>query len=141
MGQQTPDGNTSFELKAAGLDFSSTSYDWLVVTGNVSANFKGSGNDVDGCAGDAEGEARKPARGWQRPRRSKPVKRGDLEPNRQPLFHLRTTPRAPAMLPHMYPMLRTPVLWAWAYGHAARKRSTRPVRRRARAGDLEADQP
>jgi plastocyanin len=42
-GQTVPAGNTSFEFASAGLDFSSTSYDWLVVQGLGKAAFKGVG--------------------------------------------------------------------------------------------------
>ena len=43
-GAQTPSGNTEFVFKAAGLNFHSTSYDWLVVNqGGANAQFKGSG--------------------------------------------------------------------------------------------------
>ena len=43
-GASTPDGNTQFQFKAAGLDFHSTSYDWLVVNqGGENAQFKGAG--------------------------------------------------------------------------------------------------
>ena len=42
-GQSTPDGETEFQFKAGDVDFHSTSYDWLVVTGNDTAKFKGTG--------------------------------------------------------------------------------------------------
>jgi PKD repeat protein len=42
-GATTPDGNTEFQFKAGDLNFHSTSYDWLVVTGSDFAKFKGSG--------------------------------------------------------------------------------------------------
>jgi hypothetical protein len=42
-GVQTPEGNTEFQFKAADLNFHSTSYDWLVVTGSDYAKFKGTG--------------------------------------------------------------------------------------------------
>ncbi|HSG18776.1 MAG TPA: PKD domain-containing protein, partial [Anaerolineae bacterium] len=42
-GKQAPTGNTQFQFKTAGLTFSSEDYDWLVVTGGDSANFKGTG--------------------------------------------------------------------------------------------------
>jgi hypothetical protein len=42
-GANVPDGNTEFVFNAADLNFHSTSYEWLVVTGNNSANFKGEG--------------------------------------------------------------------------------------------------
>lgn len=48
-GQQTPDGNTEFQFQAAGLNFKSTSYDWLVVAGNK-AQYKGTGT-VNGAPG------------------------------------------------------------------------------------------
>ena len=41
-GQSTPDGNTQFQFRAAGLDFRSTSYQWLVIAG-PQAKFKGFG--------------------------------------------------------------------------------------------------
>jgi len=41
-GQTTPDGNTEFQFEAAGFNFKSTSYDWLVVSG-TKAQYKGSG--------------------------------------------------------------------------------------------------
>ncbi len=49
-GKNVPDGQTEFRFKAAGLDFHSASYDWLVVTGNDYATFKGSGT-VNGEGG------------------------------------------------------------------------------------------
>jgi len=42
-GASVPEGNTEFQFKAGNLNFHSTSYDWLVVTGNNYARFKGSG--------------------------------------------------------------------------------------------------
>jgi hypothetical protein len=42
-GASEPTGNTEFQFKAADLNFHSTSYDWLVVTGKDFAKFKGSG--------------------------------------------------------------------------------------------------
>jgi hypothetical protein len=42
-GADTPTGNTEFQFKAGGLNFHSTSYDWLVVTGSDYARFKGLG--------------------------------------------------------------------------------------------------
>jgi hypothetical protein len=41
-GANTPNGQTQFGFHVAGLDFQSTSYDWLVVAG-AKAKFKGSG--------------------------------------------------------------------------------------------------
>ena len=41
-GKQTPDGNTEFQFQSAGLNFKSSSYDWLVVAGNK-AQYKGVG--------------------------------------------------------------------------------------------------
>jgi alpha-tubulin suppressor-like RCC1 family protein len=41
-GAQVPSGQTQFQFQTAGLDFHSTSYDWLVVSG-ARAQFKGSG--------------------------------------------------------------------------------------------------
>ncbi|HSK66644.1 MAG TPA: hypothetical protein VK888_06930, partial [Anaerolineales bacterium] len=43
-GASVPDGNTEFQFKAGGLNFSSTSYQWLVVNqGGTNAQFKGYG--------------------------------------------------------------------------------------------------
>jgi probable HAF family extracellular repeat protein len=42
-GATTPTGHTQFQFKAGDLSFSSTSYDWLVVTGSNRAQFKGVG--------------------------------------------------------------------------------------------------
>ncbi len=42
-GASVPTGNTEFQFRAGDLNFRSTSYDWLVVTGSDSANFKGEG--------------------------------------------------------------------------------------------------
>ena len=41
-GQSVPDGNTEFQFQAAGFNFKSTSYEWLVIAGSK-AQFKGSG--------------------------------------------------------------------------------------------------
>jgi len=41
-GQSTPDGDTEFQFQAAGFNFKSTSYDWLVIAGSK-AQYKGSG--------------------------------------------------------------------------------------------------
>lgn len=41
-GANVPDGNTAFQFTAGDLDFRSTSYDWLVVSGDM-AQFKGEG--------------------------------------------------------------------------------------------------
>jgi PKD repeat protein len=41
-GANVPSGNTQFQFNAAGFNFSSTSYDWLVVAGSK-AQYKGSG--------------------------------------------------------------------------------------------------
>jgi predicted extracellular nuclease len=41
-GQTAPDGNTQFQFHAAGFNFSSTSYEWLVVAGSK-AQYKGVG--------------------------------------------------------------------------------------------------
>ena len=49
-GVSTPTGNTEFQFHAGDLNFHSSSYDWLVVTGSNYARFKGSGtinNDLD----------------------------------------------------------------------------------------------
>ena len=48
-GANVPDGNTQFQFNAAGLDFHSTSYQWLVVAG-AKAQFKGVGT-ISGQAG------------------------------------------------------------------------------------------
>jgi hypothetical protein len=42
-GADTPTGNTEFQFHAADLNFHSSSYEWLVVTGSNYAKFKGSG--------------------------------------------------------------------------------------------------
>jgi parallel beta-helix repeat protein len=42
-GASIPEGNTEFQFQAGGLNFHSTSYDWLVVTGSDYAKFKGAG--------------------------------------------------------------------------------------------------
>jgi hypothetical protein len=42
-GANIPTGNTQFQFKAGNLNFHSTEYQWLVVTGNNVAQFKGSG--------------------------------------------------------------------------------------------------
>ena len=42
-GKSTPDGQTAFQFQAGDLDFHSTSYDWLVLTGADTAKFKGTG--------------------------------------------------------------------------------------------------
>jgi len=42
-GADVPTGNTEFQFKAGNLNFHSTSYDWLVVTGSDYARFKGIG--------------------------------------------------------------------------------------------------
>jgi PKD repeat protein len=42
-GATTPTGNTEFQFHAADLNFHSSSYQWLVVTGSDYARFKGSG--------------------------------------------------------------------------------------------------
>jgi hypothetical protein len=41
-GQSTPDGDTEFQFQAAGFNFKSTSYEWLVIAGSK-AQYKGSG--------------------------------------------------------------------------------------------------
>jgi PKD repeat protein len=48
-GRTTPDGNTRFHFQAAGFDFASTSYAWLVVKG-AKAQYTGAGT-VNGAAG------------------------------------------------------------------------------------------
>jgi hypothetical protein len=42
-GAIVPTGNTEFQFKAGDLNFKSTSYDWLVVTGSNYARYKGTG--------------------------------------------------------------------------------------------------
>jgi hypothetical protein len=42
-GATTPTGNAEFQLKAGDLNFHSSSYDWLVVAGQDTAKFKGTG--------------------------------------------------------------------------------------------------
>ena len=46
-GQTTPDGNTEFQFHAAGMNFKSSVYEWLVIAG-AKAQFKGSGT-IDGA--------------------------------------------------------------------------------------------
>jgi hypothetical protein len=43
-------GNTEFQFQAGSLNFSSTVYDWMVVSGSSKASYKGSGT-VNGAAG------------------------------------------------------------------------------------------
>jgi hypothetical protein len=49
-GATVPTGQTEFVFHAGSLNFHATSYDWLVVTGSKSANFKGIGT-IDGWPG------------------------------------------------------------------------------------------
>ena len=42
-GQSIPSGNTEFQFRAGDLNFHSSSYDWLVVTGSDYARYKGTG--------------------------------------------------------------------------------------------------
>ena len=42
-GAAVPTGNTEFQFQAAGLNFHISEYEWLVVTGNDRAKFKGTG--------------------------------------------------------------------------------------------------
>jgi len=42
-GQSIPDGNTEFQFKAGDLNFHSSNYEWLVITGGSKAMFKGIG--------------------------------------------------------------------------------------------------
>jgi hypothetical protein len=42
-GADTPSGNTEFQFQVADLNFHSSSYEWLVVTGSNYARFKGAG--------------------------------------------------------------------------------------------------
>jgi hypothetical protein len=46
-GANVPTGNTAFVFEVAELEFHSTSYDWLVVTGSDYARFKGTGTIND----------------------------------------------------------------------------------------------
>ena len=48
-GAKVPVGTTAFQFQSANLDFYSDSYDWMVVTGQARAQFKGTGtlNDAD----------------------------------------------------------------------------------------------
>jgi hypothetical protein len=41
-GQSVPDGNTEFQFHAAGMNFASTAYEWLVIAG-ARAQYKGTG--------------------------------------------------------------------------------------------------
>jgi hypothetical protein len=43
-------GNTEFQFQAGSLNFSSTAYDWMVVSGTTKASYKGSGT-VNGATG------------------------------------------------------------------------------------------
>lgn len=49
-GKGTPDGNLEFQFQAAGINFKSTSMDWLVISGEPRSIFRGTGtingNDV-----------------------------------------------------------------------------------------------
>jgi uncharacterized delta-60 repeat protein len=42
-GASVPVGSTEFQFQAAGLNFESTSYDWMVISGTNKAQFKGAG--------------------------------------------------------------------------------------------------
>jgi hypothetical protein len=42
-GASAPMGSTEFQFHTAGMNFHSSSYDWLIVTGNDFAHFKGTG--------------------------------------------------------------------------------------------------
>ena len=46
-GAKVPTGNTEFQFHAGGLNFHSSNYDWLVVTGSDYARFKGTGTIMD----------------------------------------------------------------------------------------------
>jgi PKD repeat protein len=46
-GQSTPDGNTEFQFHAAGMNFKSSVYEWLVIAG-AKSQFKGTGT-IDGA--------------------------------------------------------------------------------------------
>jgi hypothetical protein len=54
-GPTVPTGNTEFNFKAGRLNFRSSSYDWLVVTGSGYARYKGSGTINDEGAPDGTG--------------------------------------------------------------------------------------
>ena len=49
-GASVPDGQTEFQFQAGNLNFHSTSYEWLVVTGGCLAQYKGTGT-VNGVPG------------------------------------------------------------------------------------------
>jgi hypothetical protein len=53
-GATVPTGNTEFQFKAGNLNFHSSSYEWLVVTGSNYARFKGSGTINGGMAPNGE---------------------------------------------------------------------------------------
>lgn len=42
-GMSVPSGETKFQFQAAGLDFKSTNYSWIVITGANCAKYKGHG--------------------------------------------------------------------------------------------------
>src|SRR5690349_23233267 len=42
-GASVPTGNTEFQFKAGNLNFSSTSYEWMVIAGGKKAQYKGFG--------------------------------------------------------------------------------------------------
>jgi hypothetical protein len=46
-GQSEPSGYTEFQFKAGDLDFHSSNYEWLVITGGDKAMFKGDGTIND----------------------------------------------------------------------------------------------
>ena len=50
-GRSVPQGNTAFELVSSGFEFSSTSYEWLVVSGSAKAQFQGVGT-IAGWSGE-----------------------------------------------------------------------------------------
>jgi hypothetical protein len=50
-GANVPTGNTEFQFKAGDLNFHSSSYQWLVVTGSNYAKFKGTGT-INGSGGE-----------------------------------------------------------------------------------------
>jgi len=43
-GATVPSGNTQFQFEAGNLDFHSTAYQWMVITGNCRGQFKGTGS-------------------------------------------------------------------------------------------------
>jgi hypothetical protein len=46
-GANVPTGNTEFDFKVANINFHSSSYDWLVVSGTTKAQYKAQGQSTD----------------------------------------------------------------------------------------------